>query len=170
MRCKGYILTTMCAAVLFLVIPVQADDQGHDVVSQRHQELHAVVTKIDSGMIFMKAVEGQQNRVLSRTQAERMGLHDVKVGDELSLVIDEGNTVIDVHKAGMPAHGHQTIQGKVEFTDRTSKEIRLSTSDGIRSFTLDPSAVTKIAGMQKGDAVKLELDESNVVIDVHRDK
>jgi len=47
-------------------------------------------------------------------------------------------------------------------------EIKLSTPEGSESFTVDTLAGSKLSVFEEGMPITLELDEANVVIDIHR--
>ena len=164
------ILAMICAGLLVAGNVAKAADQPADVVTSGHKELRAVVEKIDSGMIFMKVPDLSQPRTLSVTKLERLGIQDLKAGDEVSLVIDENNLIIDAHKAGTPGRGHRMLQGIFQEAESAGKTLKLSTADGVKTFEVDPAAVSKVAGLQKGAQMQIELDEANTVIDIHAEK
>ncbi len=171
MKQQGHVMVAACGAmVLAIATLAAAADQPSSVVTSEHTEVTAVVDKIDSGMIFMKIPGQLQPRTLALTKAERLGLGDLKPGDALSLVIDENNIVIDAHRAGTPGRGHQLLEGRLEDADSSGKKISLSTTDGTKSFNVDPGAVSKITALKKGARLKLEVDEANTVIDLHPEK
>ena len=160
-------VSVIAASVLVLCcLPARATDQPANVVGQ-HNEVHAVVEKVESGVIFLKVPDQLQPRTLSLTKMERLGQEDLKPGDEISLVIDENNVIIDAHKVGTPGHGHRVLKGRLEDADVSGKKITLSTADGQKALQVDPAAVNKVAGLKKGSQLKVEVDEANTVIDVH---
>ena len=131
-----------------------------------HQELSGVVTKIDSGIIFIKTPHAV--RTISPNKGDRMGLHDVRIGDQVILVVDTGNVLIDVHKVGDPIHGHQVVSGTLQYADPFWKEIQVSTPEGIKRFDVDSLSGSKLSVFGEGAPVTLELDEDNVMIDIRR--
>lgn len=166
-------LVAVCSAILgalLLATAAPAADQPGDVVKGGHKEIHATVDKIDAGVIHLKVPGQMPSRTLSQIQAERMGLKDIKVGEELSLVMDENNVIIDAHRAGTPGHGHRSLMGILEEAGPAGKRITLKTSDGTKSSDVDSAASSKVAGLKKGDRLHLELDEANTVIDIHPQK
>jgi hypothetical protein len=134
-----------------------------------HNKLNGIVTKIESGMIFVKT-EGLQSRTFSINKADRMGLHEVKVGDTVALVVDENNVLVDVHKKGLEPAGHRMVTGNLHWTDPSGKQIKLATPKGVQSFDVDSMVSSKLTAVAKGQQVVVELDEANVVIDVHTEK
>jgi len=103
-------------------------------------------------------------------KAERLGLHDAKVGDKLTLVTDEGNVLVDAHRTGTPGQGHRIIAGDLGYADQFWGEIKLSTPEGFDRFEVDSLAGSKLSVLQEGTPVEVELDEANVVIDIHRQR
>jgi hypothetical protein len=170
MKHRANSIVAACFAMCLAALPVSAADQPGDVVTGGHKEVHATIEKIDSGMIFMKVPDQLQTRTLPVTKAERLGLQDLKVGEELSLVIDENNLVIDVHKAGVAGKGHRMLTGRLESADKAGKSIRLATADGLKAFAVDPMAASKVSGLKEKDQVMVEVDEANTVIDIHPEK
>ena len=71
-------VSVIAALVLVLYcLPARATDQPANVVGQ-HNEVHAVVEKVESGMIFLKVPDQLQPRTLSLTKMERLGQEDLK--------------------------------------------------------------------------------------------
>jgi hypothetical protein len=164
-----YVLPT-CAAILFWVGPAAADhpDRSGPFPHITHMEVKGIVKRVEPSMFFVQPHQGLRPRTISIVKAERMGLHDSKVGDEVTLVVDEGNVLVDAHKPGAPAAGHRLLTGTLNYADKYWKEIKLSTPDGVEPFAVDTMAGSKLSVFQEGAPVTLELDEANVVIDIHR--
>jgi hypothetical protein len=141
----------------------EADQAG----PRTHQELTTVVTKIESGVIFLKPIKGLQNRAISLRKAERMGLVNPKAGDEVTVLVDEGNVLLDVHKKGLPPAGHRLLTGKLSYTDPFWEVVELATRDEHQTFGVDSLAASKLSILRAGAPVRLELDEDNMVIDIH---
>jgi hypothetical protein len=59
--------------------------------------------KFSPGLIYLKIPGTVQHRTLEVKRAERLGINDIKPGDELLAVLDEDNLIIDVHRrASLP--------------------------------------------------------------------
>lgn len=154
-------LTTVGAFFLF-ISPVYGDHAGDS--PGIHKELRGVVTKIESGIVFIKTPNAL--RTVSPNKADRMGLHDVQIGDPVVVVIDESNVLIDVHHGNDPIHGHHIVTGTLQYADPFWKEVHVSTPDGIEQFDVDALAGSKLSVFEEGNPVTLELDESRVMIDI----
>ena len=164
-------------ALSFLVFPSAAIVLGLGMIASAHEadqagpathkELMTVVTKVESGVIFLKPTTGLQNRAISLKKAERMGLVDPRVGDEVTVLVDENNVLLDVHKKGMPPAGHRLLTGKLSYTDPFWEVVELATPDDHQTFGVDSLAASKLSILREGAPVRLELDEDNMVIDIH---
>ncbi len=167
-----YCTLPVCAAILVWAAPVAADhpDKSGLFPHSVHLEVKGVVKKIHPSMLVVQIPYGLRPRTISIVKAERLGLHDAKVGDEVTLVVDEGNVLVDAHKPGMPVAGHRIIEGTLSYADKFWEEIKLSTPEGTESFAVDTLAGSKLSVFEEGMPVTLELDEANVVIDIHRSR
>jgi hypothetical protein len=159
-------IVVICAVAVIALTAVASADELNGAGT--HTELNTIVTKIASGVIFVEPFEGLRPRTISPAKADRVGLHEAKAGDEVTLVIDEGNVLVDAHKAGMPAHGHRHMTGNLAYTDVSWKEVQLSTPDGIERYDVDALAGSRLSLMPDGTPVVVELDEDNTIIDIHR--
>jgi hypothetical protein len=155
-------LISACAA-----LPASADEP-HGRPANGHLEVNAIVTRIVSGFLFVGPFEGLRSRPISPRKADRAGLHEAKLGDEVTVIVDEGNVLVDVHRTGTPPAGHRLVQGHLYYADTYWGEVKLSTPEGDERFEVDPLAGSKLAVFSEGSPVTVELDEDNMVIDIHR--
>jgi hypothetical protein len=155
------------ATMMTMVILTPAISPATETAGQRppgaHTELTGVVTKIESGVVFVKT-EGLQSQTISINKAERTGLHDIEVGDTVVLVVDENNVLVDVHKARSQG---RLVTGNFHSVDASGKQMKLATPKGVERFDVDSLASRKLRKFAEGEAVVLEVNEANVVIDVH---
>jgi len=169
---RRYHLLPLCSVILFWVVPAAADHPGKSGPFPHiaHLEVQGVVTRIEPSMLFVQPEYGLQPRTISILKAERIGLSDAKIGDKLTLVVDEGNVLIDAHSTGRSGQGHRIIAGQLRYADQFWSEIKLSTPEGFDRFEVDSLAGSKLSVLQEGTPVEVELDEANVVIDIHRQR
>lgn len=125
-------------------------------------EVNGTVTKIQSGLIYVKTPAGQY------TISAKTAPADAAVGDEVSLWVNEENMVIDhhgkeKHKAGM----HRLIFGKLVYAGATKKEIKLKTPEGEKVFPLERMEV-KTKPIAEGSNIVVELNEEGKVIDLRK--
>ena len=155
-----------CVSMLILVGSISAHD-ADQAGPRTHKELTTVVTKVQSGLIFLQPAAGLQNRAISIKKAERMGLDDARAGDKVTVTVDEGNVLLDIHNTGAEPAGHSLLTGKLSYADPFWEVVELSTPDGTKSFAVDSVAGSKLSVLKEGSPVRLELDEDNMVIDIH---
>lgn len=163
--CYSIVLT--CINILFLVVGVSAHE-ADQAGPRTHKELTTVVTSIQSGLIFLEPAAGLQHRAVSLKKAERMGLDSAQAGDRVTLTVDENNILLDIHKTGMAPAGHSLITGKLGYADPFWGVLELSTAEGTKSFAIDSLAGSKLSMLKEGNPVRIELDEDNMVIDIHQ--
>src|SRR5215218_565466 len=125
-----------CASLLILVGTASAHD-ADQAGPRTHREITTVVTRVQSGLIFLQPTAGLQNRAISLKKAERMGLEGARTGDEVALTVDENNVLLDIHKKGVDPAGHSLLTGKLSYADPFWEVVELSTADGTKSFAVD---------------------------------
>jgi len=166
---RRYWVFGLCAllvtfAIVLLAIPALADQggQGH------HKSITGKVSKIRSGVVFVKTDFGMRPRYISPAKADRVGLHEVQIGEEVVFWLDEGAVLVDAHKYNASEPRHQLIAGSLQYADQYWQEIKLATPEGTRTFEVDSLAGSKLSTFQEGASVIVELDDANVMIDIHR--
>ncbi len=137
-------------------------------VQSAHYGFSGVIAKIRSGILFVKTEKGLQPRTISPSKADRVGLHEAKVGEQVNLLVDSGNVLIDVSRTDRFFPDHRFIAGTVRYSDPYWSEIQLSTPDGPASYEVDPLAGSKLSVLQEGMPITIELDADNVMVDIHR--
>ncbi|MGC3976717.1 MAG: hypothetical protein QM771_20395 [Nitrospira sp.] len=104
---------------------------------------------------------------LSENEAQRQG-RQFKAGDKVEFIVNENNTLIDVHLVG-EKHKHKHVTGKLVHVGLMKKEIKLQTADGEKTFPLLLQE-TKTKALAEGAEVTVELNEAGTVIDLHEGK
>jgi hypothetical protein len=155
-------------AAVLIAIPVVAEQPQEIVLQGAHYGFSGVIAKIESGMLFIRTDASLQSRTISPVKADRVGLHDAKVGDAVNLLVDSGNVLIDVSRTDRFFPDHRFVVGTVHYADPFWREIQLSTPDGPTTFEVDALAGNKLSVLPEGAPVTLELDTDNVMIDIHR--
>jgi hypothetical protein len=157
----------MLAVLVGVVGPVGAEDPGQIVLSA-HYGFSGVITKIQSGVLFVKAEAGLMPRVVSPNHADRVGLYDAQVGETVNVLVDSGNVLIDVSKTDRYFPDHHFVAGRLHYADPYWNEIQISTPEGPASFQVAPLAGSKLSVLEEGTPITVELDAANVLIDIHR--
>ena len=154
-------------AMMALVVAPTGAEQTTPFVQSAHYGFSGVITKIESGMLFVKTDTSLQARVISPTKAERVGLYDAKVGETVNMLVDSGNVLMDVSRTDQFFPEHHFVAGRLHYTDPIWGAIQLSTPEGPASFDVDPLAGSKLSTLQEGTPVTIELDADNVMVDIH---
>ena len=97
------VISTITLLFLFLLSTTGSYAVKDEVRSDQpgvHIEVKGVISKIASGLLFVKTPWG------SMTVTPDADLKGIKVGEEVSVWVNENNTVIDVHRKGETG-GHQ---------------------------------------------------------------
>jgi len=159
------VLAFMMVAPVSSVAVAQADE-----MMGIHHGLSGVISKIESGVIFVKTPNNLQPRTISPNKADRVGLHEARMGDAVLMLVDSGNILLDVTKAGRAFADHRMIVGTLHYADPYWNEIQISTPEGFERFDVDALAGSKLSIFHEGVPVTVELDADNVMIDIHRSR
>jgi len=165
MRYALFVLLTIVVAVVGAA-PATAE-QLTPFVQDAHYGFTGVITKIRSGMLFVTSENSLRPRVISPVKADRVGLHDAKVGDPVNILVDSGNVLMDASRTDQFFPDHQFIAGRLHYADPYWGEIQLATPEGPKTFEVDPLAGSKLSVVQEGTPVTVELDADNVMVDIH---
>ena len=136
-----------------------------------HLAVSGQIAKIESGLLFVKTPYGLQMRTISPNKADRIGLHDAQVGDEVWLLVDSGNVLLDATRpGGEDFANHKVLAGRIHYADPFWREIHISTPEGFERFEVDTLAGSKLSVFQEGMPVTIELDADNVMIDIQSNR
>ncbi len=150
--------------------PAWADASDSPMIGV-HLALSGQIAKIESGLLFVKTPYGLQLRTISPNKADRVGLHDARVGDEVWLLVDSGNVLLDASRPGGEHFGnHKVLAGRIHYADPYWGEIQISTPEGFERFEVDTLAGSKLSIFQEGMPVTIELDADNVMIDIQSNR
>jgi hypothetical protein len=154
----------MCIGVMVLNLSVMTSsgfaDEASDHGAVAHMKVSGVVSKVQSGLVHVKTSWGSMTFSLP-------GSEKLKVGEEVEMQVNENNAVIDVHRKGEPAHSHRYVSGALTYTADDRREIKLWTPEGEKTFDVQAGR-SKLASMEDGAPVTIELNEAGKVIDIHR--
>ena len=159
------------AAVLMLPLDAQAETADPEEVAHMksgHQKVEGVVTDMKSGLYTVKTATGTTYS-LTETAAVRHGHGAPKVGDKMTLWVNEGNMVMDAHVRGQADKAHRFVSGTLASIDYDQSKMALSTSEGEKNFKLNPES-RMFRDIAAGAHVTIEVNETGEVIDLHKDK
>lgn len=140
--------------------PVVLSETGTAGMPAAAQTLTGTVSAIKSGLVVVQTSAGK-----IRLQAKN-GLSDAKVGDAVTMWVNENNFVMAVQKKGAPAPVHRLVAGKLAWSSDDKNEVKLWTPDGEKSFPVERGR-SKIFNLKEGTPITVELNEQGKVVDVH---
>jgi hypothetical protein len=159
------------AVVLMTPLAAQSDPADPEEVAHMkagHKKVEGVVTELKSGLITVKSSTGA-TLTLTEAAAFRQGQGVPKVGDEMTLWVNEGNMVMAAHPKGQPGKAPRFVSGTLSSIDNGKSKMTLSTSGGERGFSLRPES-RMFRDIAVGTQVTIEVNETGEVIDIHTDK
>jgi hypothetical protein len=106
---------------------------------------------------------------MAEAAAVRHGQSAPKVGDEMTLWVNEGNMVMAAHPKGQPGKTPRFITGTLSSIDNGNSQMTLATSGGKRGYGLRPES-RMFRDIAVGSEVTIEVNEMGEVIDIHKDK
>lgn len=182
----GFSLFVLSVSTVFAGDLLDGGPKLHPQESNTHRNVTGTVDKVESDMVFLKTQEGT-TRNFGVKEGAKEGVKSLQPGDQITLELDEGNAIIDIHKDGAMAKGteenaigdkgglgadagkgHKSVVGTIENFDQIQKIVILKTDQGkSETFQVKDAAATKLNGVKKGDKVTLEIDEENRVMDAH---
>ena len=164
-------LFILLAAVPMNPLAAQSDPADPEEVARiklGHQKVDGVVIEIKSGLYTVKTPTGA-TLTLAEAAAVRHGQHIPKVGDELTLWVNEGNMVIDIRPKGQPGKAPRFIAGTLVSIDNGKSQMTLSTPEGEKRFNLRPES-RMFRDIAVGTEVTIEVNDTGEVSDIHKDK
>jgi len=159
------------AALLMFPLDAQSDPADPEEVAHMkagHKKVEGVVIDMKSGLYTVKTSTGA-TLTLTEAASVRHGHGVPKVGDEMTVWVNEGNMVMDAHMKGQSDKPHRFISGTLASIDNTKSQMTLSTSGGEKNFKLKPES-RMFRDIAPGAQVTIELNETGEVIDLHKDK
>ena len=146
--------------------PADPEDIAH--MKSGHKKVEGVVIDMKSGLYTVKTPTGA-TLTLTEAAAVRHGHGVPKVGDEMTLWVNEGNMVIDAHMKGQSDKAHRFISGTLVSVDNAKSQMTLSTSGGEKNFKLKPES-RMFRDTAAGAQVTIEVNEMGEVIAIQKDK
>ena len=159
------------AVVLMTPLAAQSDPANPEEIAHMkagHKKVEGVVTEVKSGLYTVKTTTGA-TLTLTEATAFRQGQAVPKVGDEVTLWVNEGNMVMDARPKGQPGKGPRFITGTLASIDNGKSQMTLSTSGGERGYSLRPES-RMFRDIAVGTQITIEVNDMGEVIDIHKDK
>jgi hypothetical protein len=155
------------------MIPLQAQSDPADPeevahMKAGHKKVEGVVIEMKSGLYTVKTPT-DATLTLTEAAAVRRGNGIPKVGDELTLWVNEGNMVMDARLKVQPGKGPRFITGLLASIDHGKSQMTLLTSGEEKRFHLRPES-RMFRQIAVGAEVTIEVNDMGEVIDMHKDK
>ena len=166
-----FLLFIIPAAMLMTPLVAQSNPMDLEEVARMkagHQEVEGVVIEMKSGLYTVKSPTGA-TLTLTEAAAVCHGHSAPKVGDEMTLWVNEGNMVMDARPKGQPGKAPRFITGTLASIDNGTSQMTLLTSRGERGFPLRPES-RMFRDIVVGTEVTIEVNDRGEVIDIHKDK
>ena len=167
--CSLFSLFVIPVAVLMIPLDAQSNTADPEEVAHMkagHQKVEGVVTEVKSGLYTVKSPAGA-TLTLTEAAVVRHGHSAPKVGDEMTLWVNEGNMVMDARPKGQPGKGPRFITGTLASIDNGKSKMTLATSGGEKSFHLRPES-RMFRNVAVGSEVTIEVNDTGEVIDIHK--
>jgi hypothetical protein len=146
----------LAAACLIAVMATQVQADDRDTTTK----VSGVISKIQPGRISVTTSWGHMS-------IQSDALADAKVGDEITVWVNENNVVIDAYPKGAARPEHRWIRGKLTYTSAEKDSIKLWTPEGEKEFAVKRNR-PKFTMFQDGTLITVQLNDKGEVIDVHR--
>ncbi len=170
---KGYKIFLMVVMLLLMPVFSSARAESYPYLLERnltsHRSIASSVWAVMGDMVFL-STEERTLRTFGLSEWKQEGFAMPKEGDEVSLILDYGNTIIDITESGGKGgfFGNE-VSGKVHLFNGPHMWIAIKTNDGeMQAFALKDAAATKLNGIESGRPIILALDGENRVMDVFR--
>ena len=159
------------AVVLMTPLAAQSDPANPEEIAHMkagHKKVEGVVTEVKSGLYTVKTTTGA-TLTLTENTAARLGKPLPKVGDEMTLWVNEGNMVMAAYPKGQSGKAPHFITGTLTSIDNGKSKMTLTTSGGEKSYNLRPES-RMFRDIAVGSEVTIEVNDTGEVIDIHKDK
>ena len=133
---------------------VNADDQVWTT------KVNGAISEMRSGLIMVTTSWGTMT-------IQSDALIEAKVGDEITVWVNENNVVIDAYPKGAARPHHRWVSGNLTYTSGNQEAITLWTPEGKKDFIVKRNR-SKFGSFAEGSPITVQLNDKGEVIDVHR--
>ncbi len=148
-----YFLAVTCL-IAVTAIQVIADDQVWTT------KVNGVISQIRSGLIMVTTSWGTMT-------IQSDALTEAKVGDGITVWVNENNVVIDAYPKGAARPHHRWVRGNLTYRSGDQDAITLWTPEGKQDFIVTRNR-SKFGSLAEGSPITVQLNNKGEVIDVHR--
>lgn len=146
----------LAAVCLITVTSTQVNADDRDTQTK----VDGVISKMRSGLIMVTTSWGTMS-------IQSDALTEAKVGDKITVWVNENNVVIDAYPKGEARPHHRWVRGNLTYTSGNQEAITLWTPDGKKDFIVKRNQ-SKLGSFKEGSPITVQLNDNGEVIDVHR--
>ena len=146
----------LAAACLLTAMATQVHADDRDTTTK----VNGVISQMRSGLITVTTSWGHMT-------IQSDALTEAKVGDEITVWVNENNAVIDAYPKGEARPHHRWVRGNLTYTSGNQEAITLWTPEGKKDFIVKQNQ-SKFGGFAEGSPITVQLNDNGEVIDVHR--
>ena len=143
---------------------VQFDLQVNQIprtASQLHLLLNGTVSKLKSNYVFLKTPLGIV------TVSGKTGVRNAKVGQEMSVWIQERHAAIDLYHDGLSTPSRRFLSGPLTYASDEHNRLIMQTPEGEQSIALTQRPPS-LAALREGLPITVELDQQGELVDIRR--
>nr|MBA2487319.1 hypothetical protein [Nitrospira sp.] len=143
---------------------VQFDLQVNQIpraASPLHLLLNGTVSKLKSNYVFLKTPLGIV------TVSEKTGVRNAKVGQEMSVWIQERHVAIDLYHDDLSTPSRRFLSGPLTYATDEHNRLIMQTPEGEQSIPLTQRPAS-LAALKEGLPITVELDQQGELVDIRR--
>jgi hypothetical protein len=143
---------------------VQFDLQVNQVprsASPLHLLLNGTVSKVKSNYVFLKTPLGIV------TVSGKTGVRNAKVGQEMSVWVQEQHVAIDLYHDGLASPARRFLSGPLTYDSPDRTRLVMQTPEGEQSVMVTPRTAS-LASLKEGWPITVEIDQQGGVVDIRR--
>lgn len=143
---------------------VQFDLQVNQIprsASQLHVLLNGTVSKLKSNYVFLKTPLGIV------TVSGKTGVRNAKVGQEMSVWVQEQHVAIDLYHEGVSSPSRRFLSGPLTYASHDHTRLVMQTPEGEQSIPLTQRPAS-LASLKEGWPITVELDQQGALVDIRR--
>ena len=143
---------------------VQFDLQVNQIprsASPLHVLLNGTVSKLKSNYVFLKTPLGIV------TVSGKTGVRNAKVGQEMSVWVQEQHVAIDLYHEGLSSPSRRFLSGPLTYASNDRNRLVMQTPEGEQSVALTQRPAS-LAALKEGWPITVELDQQGGLVDIRR--
>jgi hypothetical protein len=143
---------------------VQFDLQVNQIprsASPLHLLLNGTVSKVKSNYVFLKTPLGIV------TVSGKTGVRNAKVGQEMSVWVQEQHVAIDLYHDGLSSPSRRFLSGPLTYESHDHNRLIMQTPEGEQSVPL-AQRMSSLASWKEGWPITVELDQQGGLVDIRR--